>query len=110
GTPALEYGSMSNEALIAAMLAELDEEFDGAATANYIQHTRQFWNDEPHINDAYVYDYENWQRVRDLGDSVDDKIYFAGDAYTDGEDWSSVHTAILSAKRAVEELVEVGFG
>jgi len=40
----------------------------------------------------------------DLGKPVDDKIYFAGGEFTDGEDWVSVHTAAQSAKKAVDEL------
>jgi len=53
----------------------------------------------------YVYDDENWRRVRTLGASVNGNLYFAGDAYTTGDDWSSVHTAARSAIRAIEEMV-----
>lgn len=49
--------------------------------------------------------FEPWKNIRALGESVDNTIFFAGDAYTDGSDWGSVHAAALSAKSVVEELV-----
>ena len=48
---------------------------------------------------------ENGRDIRTLGESISKKVYFAGDAYTAGTDWSSVHAAARSARRAVEELV-----
>ncbi|MEL6974045.1 MAG: FAD-dependent oxidoreductase [Bacteroidota bacterium] len=105
GSGTLPYRQLSDDALIEYMLNELDALFDGQASSNYIKHISQNWNEEPFANGAYVYDQENWRRVRTLGESVDDKLFFAGTAYTDGEDWSSVHTAARSAVRAVNELV-----
>ena len=49
-------------------------------------------------------DESDWQTVRELGKSVADKIYFAGGAFTDGEDWVSVHVAAQSASDTIEEL------
>ena len=43
--------------------------------------------------------------VRKLGESIAGKIYFAGGAYTDGEDWVSVHAAALSAKKSIQEIL-----
>lgn len=105
GTGTLPYRELSDSDLIDYTLAELDGIFNDQASANYIKHISQNWNDEPFAQGAYIVDHENWQRVRRLGQSVDNKVYFAGCAYTNGEDWSSVHTAARSAKRAVEELV-----
>ncbi|MEM8762635.1 MAG: FAD-dependent oxidoreductase [Bacteroidota bacterium] len=105
GSGTLPYRQLSDDALIAYMLNELDALFDGQASSNYVKHISQNWNEEPFANGAYVYDQENWRRVRTLGESVDNKLFFAGTAYTEGEDWSSVHTAARSAIRAVNELV-----
>jgi len=105
GTATLPYRQLSNDKLRDYMLKELDELFDGKASSSYINHTSQNWNNEPFINGAYVYSHENWKRVRTLGESVDNKLFFAGTAYTTGEDWSSVHTAARSAIRAVNEIV-----
>jgi len=48
------------------------------------------------------------QMVKELGKSVANKIFFAGGAYTDGDDWVSVHAAAQSAKRTVEEIRNSG--
>ncbi|WP_462251743.1 flavin monoamine oxidase family protein [Ekhidna sp.] len=105
GTGAQPYIQLSDEELIEYILAELDELSDGKASETYVKHIFQNWNAEPFANGAYVYDSENWRRVRTLGESVGDKLYFAGDAYTTGDDWGSVHTAARSAKRAVSEML-----
>jgi hypothetical protein len=55
-----------------------------------------------------VRDSENWRKVAVLGESVADKVYFAGEAYTDGDDWGFVHTAAQSAMNAVDVLVHGG--
>ena len=105
GTGTRPYVELSDDELIEYMLNELDELFDGQASPNYVKHIFQNWNAEPYANGAYIIDDENWRVVRRLGESVDDRLFFAGDAYTEGEDWSSVHTAARSARRAVEEIL-----
>ena len=105
GTGTLPYRQLTGDALIQHMLNELDEIFDGKASASYVNHISQNWNDEPYIQGAYVYDHENWRRVRTLGEPVGDKLLFAGAAYTEGRDWGSVHTAARSARRVVDLLV-----
>ncbi|WP_431158615.1 flavin monoamine oxidase family protein [Winogradskyella poriferorum] len=106
GQQAEVYQALSETAQRDYILDELDTVFgNNMATDNYIDHVVQNWNDEPFIGGAYMTDQENWQLVRRIGRSVDDKLFFAGCAYTTGEDWSSVHTAIRSAVRAIEELV-----
>ena len=105
GTGTKPYVDLDDNALIAYMLDELDALFDGQATPNYVKHMFQNWNAEPFANGAYVYNHENWRRVRTLGKNVDERLFFAGTAYTEGEDWSSVHTAARSAARAVREIM-----
>jgi len=105
GTGTLPYRQLSDNELIDYMLQELDNMFNGQASSNYIKHISQNWNIEPFANGAYVFDQENWRLVRTLGESVNNKLFFAGTAYTTGEDWGSVHTAARSAKRAVNEIL-----
>ena len=105
GTGTLPYVQLSDSELIDYMLTELDEIFDGKASTSYVKHLFQNWNEEPFANGAYIMDQENWRRVRTLGESVAGKLFFAGDAYTTGDDWSSVHAAARSAKRAVDEIL-----
>lgn len=104
GQPAQDYISRTGEDLKNFILTELDGLFANQATANYINHITQNWNNEPFIKTGYVSDEANWRDVRDLGKSVNNKVYFAGGAYTNGEDWVSVHAAALSAKSVVEAL------
>ena len=106
GTGTIPYVDLPDDELIQYMLKELDQQFDGKASASYIKHTFQNWNKEPFARGAYIIDDEDWRLVRKLGESVADRVFFAGDAYTDGEDWGAVHNAAMSAKRAVEEIME----
>ncbi|MEO1033090.1 MAG: FAD-dependent oxidoreductase [Bacteroidota bacterium] len=106
GVQAEPYQNLSGNAQRDYILNELDDIFgSNIASGNYLDHIVQNWNAEPYAQGAYIRDQENWQLLRTLGESVNDKLYFAGDAYTTGDDWSSVHTAVRSAKRAVEEMV-----
>lgn len=105
GKPALDYISLSGDQLKDFILSELDGIFSNQATTNYMNHISQNWNDEPFIKGGYLTDYADSDTVQTLGESVGDKIYFAGGPYTDGEDWVSVHAAAQSAKVAIDKLV-----
>lgn len=50
-------------------------------------------------------DYANEQTVKKLGKSVASKIYFAGGAYTNGDNWVSVYAAAQSAKKSIQEII-----
>jgi len=106
GEGTLPYTQLSDATLKDTILNELDELSDGQASKYYIKHIFQNWNAEPFARGAYVVDHENWKRVRQLGKSVDKRLFFAGDAYTQGYDWSSVHTAARSAIRACKEILK----
>ena len=106
GQQAELYQSFSGDAQRDYILNELDTIFGNhMANNNYIDHIVQNWNAEPYAQAAYIRDDENWQRVRTLGESVNNKLYFAGDAYNTGEDWGSVHAAVRSARRAVDSIL-----
>ncbi len=105
GKPAEQYTTLKGDALRDFILTELDQLFDNKATANYVSHIVQNWNDEPFIQGGYLTDHADWKLVRDLGKSVGNKIFFAGGPYSDGNDWVSVHVAAASAKTAVTELL-----
>lgn len=105
GSPAMEYGSLSDENFIASVLEELDTIYGNRATTNYVKHMTQFWNEEPFIKGGYITDHANWRTVRKLRSPVDNKIYFAGGPFTDGNDWVAVHAAAQSAKDAVNEVL-----
>lgn len=104
GKPAQDYISLTGEDLKNFILNELDAIYSNQATPNYINHKEQNWNNEPFIKSGYLTDYADETMVKKLGKSVADKIYFSGGAYTDGNDWVSVHAAAQSARRAIKDL------
>ena len=99
------YLNLSEDELKQQLLSEIDEVFDGKASRYYIKHISQNWTTEEHINGAYVQYFESWKDIKKLGKSLNDKLYFAGDAYTNGSEWSSVHAAANAAKRVVKEIL-----
>lgn len=105
GAPAARYQGLDPDAVRDRVLAELDGVFDGAASRSYRRHVVQDWSAEPHIRQAYVADYADAQLVRTLGQPVSDRVLFAGDAYTDGRNWSEVHVAAAAARAAVDRLL-----
>jgi monoamine oxidase len=103
GTPALNYTSLSGDNLKNYILNELDTIFTNQATPNFIKYMVQNWSEEPHIKAAYLSDYEDYRVVATLFEAIDDKIYFAGEAYTSGNDWGGVHAAAQAAKETIEK-------
>ncbi len=106
GAQAERYQVLKGDELLAYVLDELDVIFDGAASRHYVQHIVQDWSEEPFINQAYVADVADWRVVAMLGEPVGDHLFFAGEGYTDGEDWGSVHVAATSARAAVGQLLD----
>lgn len=104
GAPTQDYIERSGDELKNFMLSEIDRIYDNQASSNYLGHISQNWNSEPFIKGGYLSDHADWKQVRELGNSVANKLYFAGGEYTDGEDWVSVHIAALSAKKTIEEI------
>lgn len=105
GDPSEPYIIRTGEELKNYILNELSEIFSTDVAQYYIQHIEQNWVNEPFIKGAYLRNNENWNRVRTLSDNVDDKIFFAGEAYTEGDNWGSVDDAARSARAAVKALV-----
>ncbi len=104
GGPAQDFISRTGDDLKNFILNELDTIYANQATPNYIKHITQNWNNEPFIKGGYLTDYADWRTVRELGNTVARKLFFAGGEYTDGEDWVSVHTAAKSAKKAIMDI------
>lgn len=104
GDQAKPYQRLNEESLRDQILAELDEIFDSAATRHYVKHISQNWDTEPFIRQAYVADSASWKLPPRMREPLGDRVFFAGDSYTDGEDWGSVHMAAQSAREAVQRL------
>ncbi|MEM7082974.1 MAG: FAD-dependent oxidoreductase [Pseudomonadota bacterium] len=107
GTSAEPYqAAHRDKQLIEFVLAELDPIFDGRPSKSYQQHIVQDWSAEPHIGMAYLASSADWRVPRQFAKPIDDRVYFAGDAYIDDwEGWSMVHLAARSARIAVDRIL-----
>lgn len=88
------------------VLEELDEIYDQLPSSHYVKHTVQQWDHEPFIQGAYLSDHAPSYISSTLNKHIDHKIYFAGDAYTQEDDWSAVHNATRSAAVAVKAIIK----
>lgn len=100
------YQNDAGEFQLAWVLDELDEIYNGAASQHYIKHTVQNWTEEPFIQGAYLSDHAPRSIPKTLAQTIDQKIYFAGDAYTNEGDWGAVHNATRSAAATVKHILE----
>lgn len=108
GVQAKEYTDLgSDEEIFAKFMGELDEMFDGKASQYYVNHVVQNWTAEQYIEGSYSH-YTDYSARPILGESINNKIYFAGEAYAPESDLATVHGAGISAFRTVEELLKIG--
>lgn len=107
-----EYLSHEGEKAIEYILNELDKIFGGnLASQHYEKAYIMDWFKEPFIKGAYSYDKVGIGNSRQvLAQAVDGKIFFAGEATCTNGHHASIHGAMESAERAVEELLEVWEG
>ena len=102
------YLALEDPERINFMLKELDAIFDGQATPNYIKHVFKNWSDDPFAKGTYYPEFslKTYSAVKAMSRPIADKVFFAGDLYTEGSGgWSMVHVAAESAKQTVESLV-----
>ncbi len=98
--------SAQGEGVMTTILSELDTLF-GDATAKYVSHLIQDWGNEEFINGAYSYSKSGTGNAREIiAQNLADKVYFAGEAtHTQGH-FATVHGAMETALRAVNEILE----
>ena len=103
GEQATPYASLAtDQEVVDKVLSELDEMFDGKASATYIKHIVQNWTKEPHIRGSYSFTGDD---IETLARPIDNKIYFAGEAYSELAH-ATVHGAGASAYVALEQLLK----
>lgn len=106
GEQAEPYQALTGDELRDYILAELDTVFgNNIATDQYLEHMVQNWNEAPYAKGAYLADVAPSSTSIRMATSVDNKLYFAGTAYTQEDDWGSVHHAARSARDAVAEVL-----
>ncbi len=105
GNVATPYTSLETEAeIIAKILNELDEIFEGKATQTYIKHIVQNWSKEPYIQGSYaISSLESLSKTAEkLLKPISNKLYFAGSALGGEDRVSTVPGASKSAYTAIE--------
>ncbi|MEJ1239113.1 NAD(P)/FAD-dependent oxidoreductase [Chryseolinea sp. T2] len=113
GSKALAYSSMGRN-MIPLLIAELDALFAGKAT-NHIRYDPsdnmvaviQDWTTEPFIKGGISYSKPGGtnQHRKDLAASLSKKLFFAGEATDYTGEFGTINGALLSAERAVAEVI-----
>ncbi|MEM8960422.1 MAG: NAD(P)/FAD-dependent oxidoreductase [Acidobacteriota bacterium] len=105
GSMAERYKGLDEREVVEKVLSELDGMFDGQASATFESHAYQNWTNEPYIGGAYS---DIWwlddEEQEILHAPLDDKVYFAGEAFGPRFQTSTVHGAAASAYRVVNEI------
>lgn len=96
----------SDQAIYNAVMAELDEIFDGKATQYYVNHLVQNWSAEPYIQGSYsyVFDGDREDIVNTIVEPQDDKVYFAGEAFSI-DNQATVHGACESSYTIMKKIL-----
>jgi monoamine oxidase len=107
-SPSVEayYALGSEDAIVTAVLEELDLMFDGAATAAYTGEYKLLdWGRQRYTRGTWVEGFNiGRSTLRDLNESLDQKVYFAGEAH-DIRQQLGVPGAILSGFDTVDRLL-----
>lgn len=101
-----EYLSSLGQAAVQELLSELDSIFNGQATANFVDGHIMDWGAEPFVRGAYSYSSLGIGTKRSaLADSVNGKLFFAGEAtHTEGH-FQTVHGALETGEREFEKIL-----
>jgi monoamine oxidase len=101
------YTKLNEEAMILKFLAELDEIFEGKATAHYKKHIIQNWSNEPYIQGAYSYSFDGNKKdiVKNIAHPLMNKVYFAGEALS-LDNQAMVHGACESAYHMIARMIK----
>jgi monoamine oxidase len=101
------YTKLNEEEMILKFLAELDEIFEGKATAHYKKHIIQNWSNEPYIQGAYSYSFDGNKKdiVKNIAHPLMNKVYFAGEALS-LDNQAMVHGACESAYHMIARMIK----
>jgi lysine-specific histone demethylase 1B len=97
----------SDEAITNALLAELDQIYNGQASANFISSSVHDYTAKPFIKGAYGFSTIGMGNAREIAaQSIENKLFFAGEAMNINGHHQTVHGAIESGYKAVIDLFE----
>jgi lysine-specific histone demethylase 1B len=109
GDNAQTLSDMDGGQRISVLLQELDAMTDGQASLAYSGSAMtQDWTKEPYIQGAYSFAIVGTGNARSvLAESVDDKVFFAGEATNDVGHPSTVHGALETGLREANKVLEL---
>lgn len=108
GKEASELTDLTNDEIIASVLAELDEMFDGKASSTYVNHVVQNWVSEPHIQGAYTFlELSQYEGTSEISRGLNNKVYFAGEAYHQQAN-ATVHGAAFTGRDIAKTIIAGG--
>lgn len=101
----LAWTTLSEDDLINAIVRDLDEKYEGAASRLLQGAVIQNWSREPFIRGSYSMDNNSGKDIATILSPVEGRVFFAGEAL--GNDYqSTVHGAAFSAQKTVAELLD----
>jgi len=100
----LPWSQLSADQLVAAVLDNLDEIYDGEPRALFEGAVTKLWSQEPHIGGSYSMDNNSDYDIEEILAPIDGHIYFAGEALG-GDAQSTVQGAAYSGVDAVERIL-----
>lgn len=96
----------SDEAIVGALLGELDMMYAGQATASFISAHVEDWTSNPFIRGAYSYSKVGIGDARKIAaKSINGKVYFAGECMNLNGHHQTVHGAMESGLDALIEIL-----
>jgi len=99
-------GLGSDVAITNALLQELDLMYGGQATASFISSHVQNWTTNPYVRGAYSYSTVGMGDARKIAaQSVNKKLYFAGEAMNINGHHQTVHGAVETGYREVIKIL-----
>jgi lysine-specific histone demethylase 1B len=96
----------SDAAITNALLAELDQIFDGQATASFLASSVHDYTSKPFIKGAYSFSTVGMGNAREVAaQPVGDKLFFAGEAMNVNGHHQTVHGAVESGYKSVIDIL-----
>jgi monoamine oxidase len=95
--------AMNDEQLLATVLAELDQIFDGKATKHYVTSRIKNWSADPYIQGTYSWNEYSTERMEKP--EANDRIYFCGEYLMHGDEYQGTVNGAAMSGRAVAQKV-----
>lgn len=96
----------SDTTITNTLLQELDTMYNGQATSSFIASSVHNWTNHPFIKGAYSYSTIGMGNARQVASqTIDDKLYFAGEAMNTNGHHQTVHGACETGYKAVIDIL-----